>query len=658
VFERQQHRAEIQGLRGIAILLVVLYHASVPGVAAGFIGVDVFFVLSGYLITGLLLREQVSTGRLDLTDFFARRLRRLLPAALLVVAVTAAISVVLYPPLEQHAILSAGRAAVLYLVNMWFALRAVDYLGGGAESNPLLHMWSLAVEEQFYFFFPIALALAFARTVKRGGVHERMAWLVASGTALSLLLSLFMTWKSQPWAFFAMPFRAWEFGLGAAVALAAVHIAAWPVAGLTALGIAGTAMLMGTVVFLSDQAAFPGVAALPPTLGVALILVALHSPAPSLLRTLLRHRLLVHLGDVSYSFYLWHWPLLVFVAVLWPQRPPVMTAAALVLAWVASILSLRWIENPIRFHAGLAAQKGRFIAFMSALTVIGALTLTGLIQLGQHWRTPTDARLANVAADIPRVYPDNCHRNFDETDHPACVYGAGDAGTTVVLFGDSHAAQWFPALEGLARTYHWRLIALTKSSCPAYELTVFSTAKRREYFECDVWRERMLQRIVEEKTSLVLIANSSMHYADSDKWARGMRSTLSRLQNAGIAVGVLKDTPWPGFDSPQCLARQAWWGRGANACSFDVAHVRQGALPILRAESEVLRGFPTVLYLDLLDVICPAVRCEVERAGQVLYSDHHHLSASFAATLATPIESRLRQWNLEVGHIRALLLSP
>jgi peptidoglycan/LPS O-acetylase OafA/YrhL len=205
----QSIRTDIQGLRGIAVLLVVLYHAGVPGLGGGFVGVDVFFVISGYLITGLLMREVGATGRIDFWRFIARRARRLLPAALLVVAVTCLAAAWVCSPLELSEILAAARATSLYVANLWFALRAVDYLGGDAASNPFLHMWSLGVEEQFYLVWPLLLGWLFRP-------RRLQAWMVAT-FAVSLVACVAMTLHVQPWAYFAMPFRAWEFALGALV---------------------------------------------------------------------------------------------------------------------------------------------------------------------------------------------------------------------------------------------------------------------------------------------------------------------------------------------------------------------------------------------------------------------------------------------------------
>ena len=211
-------RADVQGLRGIAVLIVVLYHFGVPGLSGGFIGVDVFFVISGFLITGLLAREVLTTGHLAFVRFFARRARRLLPAALFVTLVTVVVALWIFPPMEQREMVSGARAASLYLSNHWLAGRSVDYLAGDGDSNLLLHMWSLAVEEQFYLVWPLVVVGAL-----RLGRPRRWGLLIAALSVASLFACVDMTWHTQPLAFFLMPFRAWEFGAGALVQVAVLR---------------------------------------------------------------------------------------------------------------------------------------------------------------------------------------------------------------------------------------------------------------------------------------------------------------------------------------------------------------------------------------------------------------------------------------------------
>ena len=638
-------KSEIQGLRGVAILLVVLYHAGVPYVSAGYIGVDVFFVISGFLITGLLLREQETSGRIDLGEFFARRMRRLLPAAILLIAFVVVTSHVVYPPLERQPIHSAARAAAVYLANLWFAGRAIDYLAGDASSNPLLHMWSLAVEEQFYIVWPILIA-AVVRFGSASTLRQRLLAVVGSVTLVSFLYCLWMTWQSQPWAFFGTPFRAWEFGLGALVAIAGARLQALPQSGMRALGFAGMALVIGGALLIPRHGLFPGFLALAPSVGTAMVLSSLLGSAPSLLGWLLRAWPLVRLGDISYSLYLWHWPLLVFAAVIWPQFDSLVVCLTVLVALGAAVLSYHAVENPIRFHRRLVLSKRLSLGWLSGASIALAIGTSVLVQAERSDGATTPDRFAVAQRDIPRVYRDGCHGNFDATDLPPCVYGHREGSRSVVLFGDSHAAQWFPALERLALDHEWRLMSLTKSSCPAFDVLVTSTAKRREYTECEQWRSRMVRRIIDARPGIVFIGNSSRHYASPVEWEAGMRRTIKRFTDAGIAIAILRDTPWPGFDTTQCLARLHWrGGDSTEPCSFGRSRAMTDGLQTYEAELRGIAEFHAVHLMDFTLTICPHDDCRAERDGVLLYSDAHHLTTHFVERLVPSLVTDLRRWS-------------
>lgn len=635
-------RSDIQGLRGIAVLLVVLYHAGLPLAPAGFIGVDIFFVISGFLITGLLAREAETSGRVALLRFFGRRVRRLLPAALVLLLFVCLVSAWLYPPLEQREIQSAARAAGLYLANVWFAGRAVDYLGGEAESNPMLHMWSLAVEEQFYIVWPLLIA-ALVAGASAARQHRRLIVGVAMVCLVSLAACVWMTWRSQPIAFFGTPFRAWEFGIGGLASLLGPRLLLLPQAGRNLLAAVGATMMLGSVALLDAGSLFPGWWALLPAGGTALLLAGLHGNQPSLQARLLGCWPLAKLGDVSYSWYLWHWPLLVFAAVRWPQHGPLLTAGAVLLSLLLAWLSYRWVENPIRTHPALAGRDRQTVVVAVLLALATGAVLTWQMAQLAGRSSPAQQRYVAARDDIPAIYPAGCHANFDAVTLPACEFGATGSKTTVVLFGDSHAAHWFPALEQLARQQHWRLVSLTKSSCPSVEVPVFSKAKRRQYHECDQWRAAMWQRIETLQPALLVLANSSRHGVPAAEWQRGTASSLGRLKTAGIPTALLIDTPRPGFDVPQCLARADWQGRPQQqACRFQRSAVAADDAAIAAAERAAVAASGHGRVLDLTRAICPDEQCSVFSAGQVHYSDNNHLTAGFSRQLAPALQQALQ----------------
>ena len=639
-------RADVQGLRGIAVLLVVLYHAGVPGLSGGFIGVDVFFVISGFLITGLLVREAMTTGHVAFARFYARRARRLLPAALFVTVVVVLVTLWIYPPMEQREIVSSARAASLYMSNHWLAGRSVDYLSGGQESNPLLHMWSLAVEEQFYFVWPAVVALG----MRLGGAR-RCAQAIAVLSGVSLVACVGMTWHSQPWAFFVMPFRAWEFGAGALVQVALARglrfdNEAWP----RLIGWVGLALVGASAVLLDTSLLYPGLWALAPTIGTTCVLLGLYAArrgggAGAVLAT----PPLRVVGDLSYSWYLWHWPFLVACRVLFPQASPGVIVAAVLLSLGAAAASYRWVEGPIRFSPPFWLRRNK-LALAAALAGSGAVAIACTATaswIGARGMGAQQRVIANGVDDIPSLYAAGCHATFSVTDLPQCAFGPAGATTKVVLFGDSHAAQWFPALQQLAAERGWQVIALTKSSCPAVQMPVYSEVLRRAYGECDEWRERMLRRIEAERPALVVVSSAAQQ-VDPAKWQAAAARTAQRLGALGTHQLWVRDTPAPGFNGPRCLARAQWQGHAdfADICAFDRDKVMAKTSAIYGAERSGVAQAPGVRWLDLTPEICPDQRCSAWRAGRPLYSDGNHIAASWAAQQSVRFAQMLEGWPL------------
>ncbi len=636
---RQHVRADIEGLRAVAILVVVAFHAEIPGFHGGFVGVDVFFVLSGYLITGLLTRELAETGRVDLRRFYARRARRLLPALALALLATVSIGRRLFSPLEQVGFAGAAVATALYASNLWFARSATDYLSEDSDTNPLLHTWSLAVEEQFYIFWPAILGLAYHRGRRPMRSLALAIWLV---TIASLGASIWLTHVAQPWAFFSFPTRAWEFGTGA---LAAVVLHGGPPLSARVRNVVGWTALLGliwTVHAYSRLTHFPGTAAVVPVVATALLLVAgAGGPAPFVTR-LLGAPPLRWLGKMSYSWYLWHWPVLVLAA--WYYGPLSLGARA---GWALASLAVavtayHLVEDPVRRSRYLAARSARSLQLAAASTAVCAVLGLGWVWAARHDATSPAERAITIAHDdIPVLYADGCHASFFQTRSPDCVFGDPASSRTVVLFGDSHAAQWFPALDAIARKKRFRLVSLTKSACPAADVQVYSDTLQRVYSECKQWRRAALAHIVRLHPAAVFVSDSNgyveaaggadPHAVSRADWIARTGRLTSALRAAGARVVVIADSPVPGFDIPVCLSRAVWRGEPpGRACSVTRrSAIRRGLLASIRHATS-----KSALTVDLNDAICTADTCPPEIGGRVVYRDDSHLTASFAASLA------------------------
>ena len=641
-------RPDIEGLRAVAILLVVAYHAGVPGFAGGFVGVDVFFVLSGYLITGLLFEELSRTGRIAFKQFYARRARRLLPGCALMLLATVAGGWFVFSPVEQQQFAGTALATAAYVSNLWFARNQMDYLGGDADQNPLLHTWSLGVEEQFYLVWP-----AFVSLVGRGRANGRQLVIGAMVlvAAASFALSIWMTAASPPWAFYSLPTRAWEFAVGAIAALQFSGSRESARVAVRVVTVAGLAAVAAASVLFTQRTPFPGWPALLPVLGTAAVLVgATLAPGQRVLRPLLTAPFQA-IGRLSYSWYLWHWPVLIIAAAYFGPLGPagLLAAAAASLGIAAAAHAL--VENPVRFAPFLVARPRLSLGVAAALTLLGVTTARGWRLLARRAAAePAQVRYAEARDDLPRVYATGCHLVYGQVREPACAFADLASDTTVVLFGDSHAAQWFPALQRVAASRHWQLVSLTKSGCPAADVHLWDQRLKRPYWDCDAWRQLTVRRIASQRPALVVISDASRYVAhgavvppdmvSDSEWTAGLHETLVSLAAARVPVTVIADTPAPGYDVDICLSRLHWVHRpGASGCTFPL----RGAVDSLVADDAIraASGVAGVRVVSLVDAICASGVCAPEKDGMVVYRDADHLTARYAASLAPALARRL-----------------
>ncbi|MGP3971350.1 acyltransferase family protein [Streptomyces sp. 6N223] len=680
-------RLDIQGLRALAVSLVVLSHAGVDRLSGGYVGVDVFFVISGFLITSLLHRELAATGRISLRGFYARRALRLLPLATLVSVTTLAGAWLFLSKVRFEEYAGDALGSVLYAMNLRLAGNETDYLDAGAPPSPLQHFWSLAVEEQFYLLWPLLLLLSWrlARGTGRDRITGRdiarrrrlalpLALPLAALCAVSLSLSVWL--GSGPWAYFGSHTRFWELGTGALVALSAPRLARLPAALAAPMTWLGLGCIGLAAVRFDEATPFPGHHALLPVLGTALVLAGGCAPAPGDARLVLARRPAVWVGGLSYGWYLWHWPALIIGPAALDRPGGVRTrlalsAAALVLAW----LTFRLVENPVRFHAAFRRRPRRALALGLGLTA-GATALT-LVAAAFPPQIPSGApgtelgpalagapdpeaelvALVESAADVDRlpgnlspplldikegrsaVYEDGCHVGFTSTETPMCEYGDPDSDTVVVLFGDSHAAQWFPALEPLAVERGWRLVSLTKASCKIAEVTVAKSGG--PYDSCDEWRGKALEMIAELDPSLVLASSSEagQGWRDNSRgaWTEGFAETFGRLTDTGAEVAALLDTPWPRRDAVECAAAHPL---RLDACASGLPEAYRD--PVRRAATERAAEASGVAVVDPLPWLCSGTgACPVVVGDTLVYRDANHMSEAYAEVIAPVLDQRL-----------------
>jgi peptidoglycan/LPS O-acetylase OafA/YrhL len=645
---RSSFRPDIEGLRAVAILMVVCFHTGISSVRGGFVGVDVFFVLSGYLITELLVKEVEHTGSIDFARFYARRIRRLLPAALLMLVCTLLVAFAVLSPIEIVRVAKSAIATATYTSNAWFVLQSTDYFSAGVDTNPLLHTWSLAVEEQFYLVWPLLVLLC----VKgKGSSRKTIVGVLGFVTILSFAAGVWLTHTLQPFAFFGTPTRAWEFAAGGLATLLQNspalrvfrHAAAW----------LGAALLLVSAAWLTSTRGYPGVFALMPVSGTVMVLIAGKlTPSQNGLFALLGSRLFQTLGRLSYSWYLWHWPVFVFGRILLPSgRGPLLSILLLLVSLVIAWATHSLIENPIRFSRKLALKHIYSLALGATLTIGGLLVGSLSLSLGEKFASsPKEVVFLNASIDSDRV-DHECLTGFRRDQLKTCSFGPSDA-KTLVLFGDSHAEQWLPALIQVANSKQWHLVTLLKASCPSAMVTVYNPRLEREEYECSAWREKALSYIYAIRPSIVLTSNSSGYvkrpsvedpYArlSIEQWQEGTRSTLQGLNAAAASVVLLRDTPRPDIDVPICLSRAMTHPVLYPASTCHLSEQQVLAPPIWQAEIMATQGLEHVSALDMTDNFCRDDQCSPMLNSMVVYKDSNHIASTFAASLAPALADKL-----------------
>ncbi len=635
-----QFRPDIEGLRAVAVLLVVLYHAGLPFLQGGFVGVDIFFVVSGYLITGLLLKELNSTGGINLSRFYARRARRLLPALTLVVIIVCLIQVIAASPFAQMEVLKAALATILYSSNLYFARIELYYFLQGSGKAPLLHTWSLAVEEQFYLLWPLFLLLL-EKVVRN--VRGRIG-VIAAFTALSFIGCVWLTAWNQVMAFFLSPPRAWEFSIGGLLAFVPLHrmtahqnLCKW-------LGAAGLIALVLCGALMADSGSFPGYVAAIPVLATLAVLQAGAVAPNSLVARVLNRRPLQYFGGISYSLYLWHWPVLVMVPEIVSNHSAALRGVCVVVSVVLAAITQVTVENPIRFNSFLASRSWlslRLVGLSMTVCVGGLAIWWFALNHSAQFRKFQEAR-----NDVPSFYKTGCTPGLHDASPKQCSFGElARPESTVVLYGDSHAAQWFPAMKVIAESRHWKLVTIIKPACSPMNISILRDSRATE--ACERWRELAIAAIQELHPDMVILSSSSLYQQrynsrliDASDWEKGSRDTFLAIAGHGIALRFIRDTPHADYDVPPCLAQLAW--NGHVSCP---PLIRAKALSpdIYRAQVGAAADIVNVRIIDMSDVICGSDTCSTEQGDLVKYRDSDHLTARYAESLAGALQTQLLQ---------------
>jgi peptidoglycan/LPS O-acetylase OafA/YrhL len=697
-------RPDIEGLRAVAVVAVVLFHADTPGVGGGFVGVDVFFVISGFLITGMLYREVSTAGTVRLRRFYGARARRLLPASATVGVVIMIGAAALTPPLQARPAIGDGIASALYVSNYRFIQQGVDYFADTLPPSPFQHYWSLGVEEQFYLVWPALLIgtawltrLVHRRTKPDASSSERPYLLIlALVAAASFALSFLVTRTAPAAAFFSLPTRAWQLAVGGLVALTARQWRRLPALPAAIIGWTGLALILWACTRLSATTLYPGTAALLPAVGAALVIGAgCAAPLQGCGRALALPPMRA-VGRVSYSWYLWHWPvLLVALGSLAPVLGHArwLALAGILLSGGLAMLTLRYIENPLRFAAPIRRSALASLALGGAATAVAvcvgaALLLAVPRPIGRGAPAPTlaittapppagsnmnayDAAvqqafaqaqdvvaasadlklvpsnlnppLADASAERHAIFLGGCMRHFRQDGQPECATGDTASSTTVALVGDSNAAMWSSAFQQIALERRWRLETLSKAACPLMDLPITAPNLHREYTECEHWRGQILARLRAERPHLVVLSMMRQYGVGNQRpfgftsydpaWIDSLTRLVQQLRGLGAKVLVLGPIPNPNKWVPICLSGHL---DDATACSPPRSTaMNQSGIAAESAATQAGGGH----YADLTELFCTAVRCPAVVGNTLVYFDQNHVTFEYSRLLAPAIEA-------------------
>lgn len=651
------YRKDIDGLRAVAVLAVILFHAKIPGFSGGFVGVDVFFVISGFLITGLIL-DDLEQGRFSFLVFYGRRIRRIIPALLVIYLASMVAAVLVMLPSDAAELGRSVMASATFISNIFFYNRA-GYFGGQSDLKPLLHTWSLSIEEQFYLVWPILLLMV------TGWRYRAVPLLVASLGALSLAASALMVAYDKEAAFFIAPFRAWELMLGAALALLPRRLATG-VATAELCAAAGLILIIGSVLALDEAHPFPGALALPPCLGTALLIYAGMNSQPHVTR-LLSTRPLVAIGLVSYSLYLWHWPILSFAryhldrALRWDEVSVLLAFSAL-----AAFLSYRFVEQPARY---VSMRHAKHVVSAGVISIAAFAFAGRQMERGQGWTFNLDPeiRRLDTAARSENPYRRRCSgADKISRDDDACTFGRPrvDGSYDMVIFGDSHGDHYAPTMSVLAREAGLSGRQITVGGCLAllgyHEIiSPFATEAR-----CRALRETMV-RFVDRNPRLRLVAIShrwsiytgtpvneerrfTIHVLGvkgderSERRSRqvlreGLQQTVEFFEKRGIRVLLLGEPPPLGRDPTKCMAAAIRRGQSPASCGRSLTEVKARLDETNELLSDTARQHKLVSFFSPLDTMCGQGWCSPFLGGIYAYRDVSHLNRLGAEGLAHAI---------------------
>lgn len=696
-------RADIEGLRALAVLLVLVYHAGLPGLTGGFAGVDVFFVVSGFVITAQLLREIERDNHLSLMTFYGRRAKRLLPAAALVIVVTAIAARLLAPATQLRDIGTDLVASSIYVINWVFAGRAVDYLAEDVDPSPVQHYWSLAVEEQFYIVWPLIILLLIwvSRRAERRAAPTRR--LLAIGLTVLVVLpsfatAMYLTSTDPARAFFVTHTRLWELGVGALIALGARAWGRLPAAFAALLAWAGVLTILVGAFVQDSGTPWPGPGALVPVLGTAAVIVGGFAAGRAGAIAVLGIRPLVWIGALSYSLYLWHWALLRIATWQFGELSPAAGLVVVTLSFLPAWLSYTLVEQPIRHsklvsasprlalsigaNATLAGVIAGLLIITAALSAAGGPDTAGGRQIGDPAETATtqpddpdpgaesdepqepdpptppgleeydrppvyDTLTPNplqATADVPELYAQGCQVELASAEPVVCEGGDPNGEFVVAVVGDSKIAQWVPAIDYIATEWGWRVITITKSGCSPSTAMVWDDTQS-QYEACREWSDQVVDLLLADPPDVYLtsgrreLAGEVFETRTPEAMTEGYVEVWNQLSERGVQVIAVSDSP-SGY--------RAVLGDTAYACVADHPDTPTESCswdyqpsPASDVLRQAVAATPNAEFIDIDPWLCPGGVCSGALRNIVTWRQGSHITVTFVLYLTPVFEALL-----------------
>ena len=651
--DASRFRADIEGLRAVAVLGVLAFHSGVPHLAGGYVGVDVFYVISGYLITSLMLRdcgaETTPTLGAFLSAFYARRIRRILPASTLVLLTTLLGASLIQNPLENAGIPGDAASTALFFSNIRFARQALDYFAAESAPSPFLQYWSLSLEEQFYLVWPVVFFALLVVSTRLRRPRVLVSALVAIVIA-SFALSVFLMRIAPIRAFYLLPPRAWELGLGAIVAMFSDRLVSLRPGIRNALMGAGLVAIVLVMVLFSDSTPFPGWTALAPTLGTALVIAGgCAQPATGPVHRLLGLRPMQMVGRYSYSLYLWHWPALVlkiehfeWVYASWITRTLFMLAVTL----PAAALTYHFVENPFRSARFLRVSARRSIVVGLFLTTASIVGIWAFQRGGSVAELSTERQVAVTGGKlhgpvvptdfVPRnlvpALADTFDRNYVKCGSP-CIVGPTPPRHRIVLYGNSHAQHWGAAFEAASRRLDASVEIQAPGGCTSFLIPV-ELLPQVDGKACTTRRREVFASIEADPPEIVVFSNKTAEAfkKSPEEWERGVREAIRRVPKT-TSVLVFAETPRARESIPLCLARNL---EHADRCDQRWPEEINRRLERITTEEGAQ-------FIDLRTLVCAAERCPAITEDTLIYADRSHLTVPFSRARGDWLTETLRR---------------